>query len=196
MKRLLIMLVLGIFVSLQASAQDNKVTLSYPVGFAIGELSDYVKPSSFRGIAIDYRKMVNDNIGVGISSGWNVFYEELAYDTYAFENQAISGKQYRYSNHMPILFNSAYYFKPRSAVNPFASLGIGTIYTRRNTDMGQFTLEEEAWNFALAPEVGMLIEFANEFSTSVSIQYYNGFQAGNELDEPQSYFALKLGFEL
>ncbi|WP_137402890.1 outer membrane beta-barrel protein [Echinicola rosea] len=196
MKKLLIMLVLGVVISLQASAQESRVTLSYPVGFAIGDLSDYVKPTSFRGIAIDYRKMISENVGVGLSTGWNVFYEELAYDTYHFENQSVSGKQYRYSNHVPVLFNAAYYFKPRAAVNPFASVGIGTIYTRRNTDMGQFTLEQEAWNFALAPEVGMLIDVANSFATSVSIQYYNGFQAGNELNEPQSYFALKLGFEL
>lgn len=196
MKKILIMLVLGIVVSHQASAQRNKVTLSYPVGFAIGELGEYVKPSSFRGIAFDYRGMVNDHFAVGISTGWNVFYEELDYDTYHFENQAVSGKQYRNSNHIPILFNGTYYLESRAAVNPFVSVGVGTIYTRRNTDMGQFTLEQEAWNFALAPEVGMLIEFANQFSTSVSIQYYNGFQAGNELNDPQSYFALKLGFEL
>ncbi|AWW32051.1 OmpW family protein [Echinicola strongylocentroti] len=196
MKKIVIMLVLGLFVSLQASAQESKVTLSYPIGFAIGDVSDYVKPSSFRGIAIDYRKMINDNVGVGFSTGWNVFYEELAYDTYEFENQAVSGKQYRNSNHVPILFNGAYYMEPRAAVNPFVSVGIGTVYTRRNTDMGQFTMEQEAWNFALAPEVGMLIEFASGFASSVSVQYYNGFQAGNELNDPQSYFALKIGFEL
>ncbi len=52
---------------------------------------------------LDFQKMVQDNIGVGVSVGWNVFYEELDYDTYTLDNVSLSGKQWRYSNHIPIL---------------------------------------------------------------------------------------------
>lgn len=196
MKKSLFILALGLMVSFQAAAQSSKFTISYPVAFATGDLADYIKPVSFRGLSFDYTKMINRNVGLGLSTGWNVFYEELAYDTYTVGNESISGKQYRYSNSVPLLFTGSYYVKPNEKINPFARLGIGTIYTRRNTDMGIYTYEQEAWNFALAPEVGILVEVMDELNTAISIQYYNGFQAGNELDKSQSYFALKIGVEL
>lgn len=91
-----------------------------------------------------------------------------------------------------MLFAADYYLKPGEQINPFAGLGVGTMYSLRNTDMGQYTFEQDAWNFALRPEIGVLIETSPNMSLSVTGKYYYGFEAG---DLPsQSYFALNLGF--
>jgi outer membrane protein W len=161
-------------------AQSN-VTFNYSIGFPSGDLSDFTKQVSFRGATFDFRKMVNPNIGVGFSLGWNVFYEELASDTYTVDNVSLSGKQYRYSNHIPMMINPTYYLKPGETINPYVSLGIGTMYTRRNTDMNLYTVEQEAWNFLLQPEIGMQYMLSDMNAINLSGKFNYGFKAGTSL---------------
>lgn len=189
MKKIFIILFCAIAIS---SSAQSLTGIQYSMGFGTGDLGDYIGAASFRGFTIDYRKLVQPNIGVGFEAGWNVFYEEKSFDTYSQGNLSLSGKQYRYNNQFPMLFSADYYLKPGEDINPFAGLGIGTMYSLRNTDMGQYTLEEDAWNFALRPEVGVLFAANPDMSLSITGKYYYGFEAG---DLPaQSYFALSLGF--
>jgi outer membrane protein len=181
------------FITVGVAVAQSTTTLSYSIGFPIGDLSDFVQKASWRGITLDYRKMVNPNVGVGFSAGWNVFYEGLDKATYTIDNQSLTGKQYRYSNHVPLYINPTYYLKPGESVNPFFSLGIGTIYTLRNTDMNLYTLEQEAWNFALAPEVGLLYSIDEATAVTITGKLNYGFKSG-DIDADQSFFTLNLGF--
>ncbi len=181
------------FISVGALVAQSNTTFSYSIGFPVGDLSDFVQEASWRGITLDYRKMVNPNVGVGFSVGWNVFYEALDKATYTLDNVSLTGKQYRYSNHVPMYINPTYYLKPGETMNPFFSLGIGTIYTKRNTDMNLYTIEQEAWNFALAPEVGFNYAIDDATALSVSGKLNYGFKAG-EIESDQSFFTLNVGF--
>ena len=163
------------------------------MGFATGDMGDFIDKPSFRGFTLDYRRLVQPNVGVGFEAGWNVFYSEESYAVYTQENVSLGGRQWRYQNQVPLLFSADYYFHPDETINPFVGLGLGTMYSRRNTDMGQYTLEEDAWHFALRPEVGVMYEMNPEFAFSLTGKYYYGFEAG-DLNEPMSYFALNIGF--
>ena len=186
-----IFIILFSVIALSSSGQSI-TAIQYSMGFGSGDLGDFVGQPSFRGFTIDYRKLVQPNIGVGFDLGWNVFYEEKSYDTYTAGTVSYSGKQYRYNNQFPMLFAADYYLKPGEQINPFVGLGIGTMYSLRNTDMGMFTVEQDAWNFALRPEIGVLFEANPNMSLAVTGKYYYGFEAG---DLPaQSYFALNVGF--
>lgn len=174
------------------SFSQNLTSLQYSIGFGMGDIGDFIGAPSFRGATFDYRKLVQPSVGIGVDIGWNVFYTEKSYDTYTVDTWSYSGKQWRYNNQVPMLAAVDYYLKPGEGLNPFVGLGIGTMYTRRNTDMGQITLEEQAWHFALRPEVGILYEASPELAFSVTGKYYHGFAAG---DLPtQGYFALNFGF--
>ena len=173
---------------------QSTFTVAYSMGFASCDLSDFISQASFRGATMEFRKMVQPNIGVGLTFGWNVFYEELSRESYTVGSSTLTGKQFRYSNHFPMLLGGNYYLSPGEQFNPFVGLGIGTIYTRRNTDMNLYTLEQEAWNFALQPEVGFLYTLTDGAAIYVSGRYNQGFKAGNELDAAQSYFTLNVGF--
>jgi hypothetical protein len=186
-----IFLMLFIVVSVPALSQ-NLTSIQYSIGFGSGDLGDFIDKPSFRGVTLDYRKLVQPNIGVGIDIGWNVFYSEQANDVYTIENLSYSGKQYRYNNQIPALFAVDYYLNPDDPINPFVGFGLGTMYSRRNTDMGQYTLKQDAWHFAIRPEVGILYEVRPDVSFSVTGKYYMGFEAG-DLDA-QNYFALNFGF--
>ena len=189
MKRILtiLLMVAGI-----PAFSQSFTSFQYSMGFGTGDLGDFIGTPSFRGFTIDYRGLVQPNVGVGVDVGWNVFYSEKANDDYTIENLSYSGKQYRYNNQLPILFAADYYMKPDERVNPFVGIGIGTMFSRRNTDMGQYTLQQDAWHFALRPEVGILYEAQPGLSFTVTGKYYHGFEAG---DLPaQSFFALNFGF--
>ena len=174
-------------------AQSN-TTFTYSIGFGTGDIGEFIQAASFRGINVDFRKMIQPNIGLGFGLGWNTFYEELASDTYTFGNSSLTGKQFRYSNNIPITLSTAYFLKPGETLNPFFGLGIGTMYTVRNTDMNLYTIEQDAWNFLLQPEFGIQYMVTDLTAITISARYNHGFKGGSELDAAQSYFALNLGF--
>lgn len=174
-------------------AQDS-FTIAYSIAFPTGDLGNYIDKTSYRGAVLEYQSFVKPNIGVGFSLGMNTFYEKKNHDTYTNGTVSLSGTQWRYSNHVPIYLTANYYFKPNSNISPFAGLGIGTIYSRRNTDMYIYTVEEKAWNFGLQPTVGVLFATKDFATIHVSAKYNYGFESGNELKGNQSYVSLNLGF--
>jgi hypothetical protein len=158
-----------------------------------GDLGAFNSKPSFRGATIEWRKLVQPSIGVGFEVGWNVFASELPYGTYTSGTASLSGKQYRTQNQVPILAAVNYIFNPDDIVKPFVGLGIGTMYSRRNTDMSLYTIEEEAWHLTFRPEVGIHYELSNTTSAYIGLKYYMGLESG-DLPKAQSYFALNLGF--
>jgi hypothetical protein len=195
MKKIFLTFAFGLLLIGGLKAQNSSVfALTYSMGFGAGDMGDFISQPSFRGANIDFRKIVAPKIGVGFSIGWNTFYQAENKDSYTYGNSTLTGKQYRYSNNVPMLASVSYYLKPGEKINPFFGLGIGTIYTRRNTDMNLYTLEQEAWNFALQPEIGILYSLGDQASLIISGKYNQGFQAGSELTEAQSYFTLNIGF--
>lgn len=191
MKKIIILVTIVLTGALSASAQ-HFFSVQYSMGFGSGNSKTYVNSSSFRGINIDYRKMVNDNVGVGFEAGWNVFYERRAYDTYTQGVVSLSGVQYRYMDMVPLLFSGSYYFKPGEHVNPFLGMGAGTLYTNRYTSMGLYALSADAWMFSLRPEAGVLINVNPGLDIILAGKYYYGF-ANSDFKE-QSYFTFNVGF--
>lgn len=192
-KILLVACALCLFTAGILKAQ-TQVTLTYPIAFPSGDLKDFTAKTSFRGINLEFHKMVQDNLAVGISTGWNVFYEELDYGTYTLDNVSLSGKQWRYSNHIPLLASTNYFLKPGDSMNPYVGLGLGVTYSLRNTDMNLYTVEQDAWNFTLQPAIGVMIEASDVTRVNISARYTHGFQAGSELTGAQSYLSLNFGF--
>ena len=65
-----------------------------------------------------------------------------------------------------------YYFTDNTtAVRPFVGLGIGTSWTERRLEVGQFASTISRWQFALAPEVGMYIPINDQFAFNVGARY-------------------------
>jgi outer membrane protein W len=127
----------------------------------------------------------------GVDVGWNVFYEQRDYDTYTKNTASISGEQYNYSNQVPILISADYMIKPGETFNPYVGLGLGTMYSRRETDMGMYTFYDDAWHFALKPEIGVFYELNSSNDLKISAKYLTGFSAGDL--ETQSYFSIGVG---
>jgi outer membrane protein len=185
-----VIIAVAFFASAPAVAQST-FSFQYSMGFGSGDMKSYITSSSFRGAALEYRYHIQEKNSVGVDIGWNTFYERRAYDTYTSGTVSLSGVQYRYINAMPIYLAGDHYFKPGEKLNPFVGLGVGTLYTKRNTDMNLYTLETKVWAFALRPEAGVLVN-ANPSLDFILVGKYNyGFSAGG-LDA-QSYFTFNIG---
>jgi outer membrane protein len=112
--------------------------------------------------------------------------------TNSYENLSFTGVQYRYSSQVPFFLSADNSLNPDAETKPYVGMGIGTIYSHRKTDMGVYSYAEEAWQFALKPEVSIIRELSFNTALKVAFKYYSGFKGG-DLDT-QSYTALSLGF--
>lgn len=193
MKKIFVFTALIFMLSLGLANAQSYSNISYSIGIPTGDLSNYISSASWRGVAFDYRKLIKPNLGFGVTTGWNTFYEERPFATYTVDNRSLSGKQWRYVNSLPIFFSGDYYFKPGNDINPYVGLGVGTLYNMRATDMGVLRLEENAWSFAFQPQVGMFYSINYFAGISISAKYSYGFPAG-DFDLAQSFFSLNIGY--
>lgn len=174
------------------SQVENHISVQYDMSFGTGDLGSYISPWSFRGASAQYRYAVTHNILVGMDAAWNVFYEKKNYDTYTSGTQSLSGIQYRYQNEVPLLAAIDYVFMPEKNFQPYIGLGIGTIYSERVTWMGVWSVEQNPWQFALKPEIGMMYKVSYGTALKLGLKYYTGFKAGDL--ETQNYFTISVGF--
>lgn len=186
-----------IFIALAGSTSvfsqpKSFLSFQYDMSFATADLSDFISAPSFRGASMQYRYAVTPKIFVGIDAAWNVFYEKKDYDSYTSGNMTLSGIQYRYQNEVPLLAAADFVILPDKDFQPYVGLGIGTMYSERITQIGQWDLEDNPWQFALKPEIGFMYKMSYGSAFKLSAKYYNGFKAGDL--ENQGYFTISAGF--
>jgi outer membrane protein W len=192
MKKLIILfaiLMLGSF----AARSQGFAALHYDVGIPLGNTADAVGKVSFRGIGLDFRKVVTPGLAAGMSVGWQVFYEEKDYATYTDGNASLSGVQFSYLNAIPILLKADYIIGDDDAsMRPFVGIGVGTAYYERYVEMGLYSATIDTWQFALEPEAGLLYELSGTSYFFTAAKYMQSFK-NSELDA-QSYITLNVGF--
>ena len=190
-KTIFFILVIGLAIPGFVKAQSGYTSFQYVMGFGVGDLGDFISKASFRGATFDYQKEFSPKTSMGLELSWSTFYEKMEYGTYTVEPYSLSGIQYRYSNMFPMLATAEYYLISDAAIKPYINLGIGTMYTIRNTDMGTWTLEEKAWQFALKPEIGLIYDLGGNADLKLEAKYYTGIKTSKL--ETQSFFAISTG---
>jgi len=193
MRPLIILIAFVLVLTARQAFSQSAFTAQYAINFPLGNTADYIGATSFRGISLDYRYNLQPNIAIGVGTGWYTFYEQKDYGTYNNDDGslAISGLQYRYINSAPILFVGDYYFSPEEKFSPFVGLGIGITYNEVRTQMSQYYVNTDSWQFSLAPEVGVMVAGTTGVSGFLSARYNSNFKT-SELDA-QSYLTLNVG---
>lgn len=175
-------------------AQSNIWKVSWDMNAPIGQTADFVSNFSFRGVSLDASWFVTENVALGASIGWGLFYEKTEKITETHMDGAVSltGKRQKYNNFVPLLFNAEYYFlSSTSAVRPFIGLGIGASWSELMCNVGLYQAYEKNWMFTLAPEVGIIIPIVNNFNAFAKVKYLQGFwKDGNDLQS----FTISVGF--
>jgi hypothetical protein len=193
MKKILFIFIFLAFGATVVQAQESKFSIQYSMGLGLGDMGDFNSQYSFRGAAIEWRRFLDPSIAVGIDVGWNTFYKEVPNETYTRGTASLTGKQFRYQNQIPMLAAANYYFSPGEKLRPFVGLGLGTMYSVRDTQMHVYSIEEDAWHFALNPQAGISYELGYSTSLYVGLKYYVGLQSG-DFEKAQSYLGINVGF--
>jgi len=178
--------------SFAANAQQTFI-ISYPISFPMGAHHDYIEKTSFRGFSAEFLQTVKENLSVGLELGWHVFYQKEDEKEYKEGTISITGVQYRYTNAIPILAQVKYMFPSENKpMNFYGGLGIGTVYVNRSTDFGLYRIENEAWQFSLRPEAGLVFHLKPGTSLFAGVKYYANFNT-DDLDG-QSFLSANIGF--
>lgn len=152
------------------------LTINYRMATPLGDSHDFISKMSFRGMSADYHYYLSEHFAVGLSLGWNTYYKHLDYHTNHFmlrgEKVTITGDQFRYLNVVPILASVRYQFtKGDAVVLPYIGVGVGTNWAETRLEIGDFVAKEKGWQFAVAPEIGMIIPFCDRVGMHIGAQY-------------------------
>ena len=184
MRKLLIIAIILFGMSPFLKAQ--MLNLNYQISVPLGDLKDFTDKASFRGMDLEYHYFLGERFSIGAAIGWNTFYKDLNNHTsdYTFRGQngiyTITGNQYRYVNTVPMLAVGRYYFTDNStAVRPYFGLGVGTRWTEKRTEIGQFSSTISRWQFAMSPEIGMYVPLSDQFALNFGAKYNYGTKAAH-----------------
>jgi opacity protein-like surface antigen len=187
----LIILLIMISATSRIMAQNNMMGVQYSIGYTTGDFNNFIGKVAFRGMSLDYHKLVTENIGVGFEIGWNYFWEEKPYATYTEGSMSLSGKQYRYCLATPFTVSLNYYLAPGEFMNPFLGFGIGTEYTRNELKMGLYERSSDVFHFVMKPEIGVIINPGGNAGIYISARYYDALKSGDI--GKRSYFTTNIG---
>ncbi|HRH69464.1 MAG TPA: hypothetical protein PLB89_08170 [Flavobacteriales bacterium] len=174
-----------------ATAQDDFMMVNYQVGFPMGELQSYIEKTSWRGINIGYRHLIDGEIAVGVDLSTQVFYEQKDYDTYTRGTASLTGTQYRYSWNTPMTAHIDYVLGEGKDLRPFIGMGLGALYSYRVTDFGLYRITQDPWQFIMVPEVGVTYYMSAGSALFVSAKYNAAFDSKDM--GGQSYIGLNVG---
>ncbi|MEZ4936407.1 MAG: outer membrane beta-barrel protein [Crocinitomicaceae bacterium] len=164
MKKILFLMILLCGISLlpnRVLAQASYVSAGYRVAFPMASFRDYIKTTSFRGVQLDYKYFVNDNVAVGFQWHWNGFYENKPRQTYYFDQGAVTAEQFNFSYASNLLLGIDYYISTKNIVKPFFGAKGGMGYLEIDRFIGAAQLQETVWRFSYSATAGALFQIPN-----------------------------------
>ena len=181
------------FLLVDLAAQDYYIALTYSVAKPAGNTSDFIESTSFTGLGLDVRKLIEPNISAGFFCGWNAFQEEII--SQPVSPAELPAYEEKLMNAFPVFAAAHYYFSDEREFVPFVGLEIGIIYIFQSLKNNLSTTESDNWHFGLAPEAGFLYLLGSVYSF-IALKYYYAVPASNEIFNEslsQSYFAFNIG---
>ena len=178
-----------------ARAQDWYGAATWQISVPTGDTKDFVDETSFRGFGLDFRKVVATSTTLGIATGWNVLYERRT-GTTEINNVSATGTQDRTINSFPIMLGLHHYFGERRQLRPYIGLNAGTFVIIRTIEIGVYGAEEDAWEWGIAPEAGIVIPTQSGAGIIINARYNWSFtsQDLSGADEDLTYWGINVGF--
>lgn len=184
-------ILLVIMSSMALQAQSSFFGMTYDVSIPTSETEKIISGVQWRGMGLEGRWYTSKNISLGFAWDWNVF-QETVLTTVNRDNKTVTGNQIRNINAFPFLMTATYYLKGGSVVQPYFGLGAGVYFVKKRLDIGIYTLDEDTWQWGLAPEIGFLFPMDLGFNLMLKLRYNYAIDAGK--GDALSYFGINVGF--
>lgn len=159
---------------LAAGAQQKGKTqfnIQYNVGLPMGSLKDAVSDVSGRGFKAGVLYGINENLAVGLGTGFQDFYQKYPRALYKLSGgEDLSAVRSFSIQTIPILAEAKWNFSPSAAIQPYASLGVGGNLISYNDYVGEFAIEQTTkFGFAARPGVGLYVPFKKEGESGFTV---------------------------
>ncbi len=198
MKWMLLIMIALLIPAKDGFAQRWFGSATYQMSLPSGDTENFVGETSFAGFGMDFRYNFQRNATVGFNFGWNIFHERVSETVYLETDNpgAITGTQDRYLNALPIMANAHYYIGKRGNIQPYIGLNLGGYYMYQKFSIGVSTIEEDSWEWGVAPEIGVIIPINREVGVIVNGKYNYAFTGESILggDINHSYMGFNIGF--
>ena len=179
-------------------AEDDRGTwygaLTYNMAVPLNSTSDFTGDFSPMGVGFDVRYKLRSDLSLGFAFAWQVIEGETS-DVIELENAAFQGRQFRWTNTIPLLVTSHYYFRQLTSwVTPFAGLGLGAYFFERRVDVGVYQVSSSTWHFGLAPEVGFGFRVAGMMPVLI-FRYNHAFSSDDSGDQGFMNFNIGIAWD-
>ena len=142
--------------------------INYALGFGVGSFNQFISTASYRGFDFNGTNMVNANWGFGGGMGWTGFEEKFPRATYVFDQGAITGKGKHTYYNLDFYVSGSYYPLPEAVIKPYVGVSAGPIYQTIQTQIGQYYIQDQNWQFKMSPEVGVYIPFGKDAEVGIN----------------------------
>jgi outer membrane protein W len=166
--------------------QQSQMSFSYQMGFPTGDLKTFIDQNDYLGWDFELKAMVTHNLALGGHIGYQGFYKKFPRDTYEFPQGAITTTIFKYYYTIPMQAVATWFFMPEGMVQPYLGMNIGVNYNERRGEIGIYLLEDNSWNFSLAPEAGVIVPFGkySMWGTNIRAKYnYNVYSRNDNLGQ-------------
>ncbi len=193
----------GCFATQAVSAQVRpplSIDVNYSVASPLSSLKDYSNKTSFRGWSAGLQYMLNDQLSVGLRTGFQDFYERVPRAVYPDKLGDVSAVQTRTLRVIPIQATVGWAFtKPDKPVIPYANVAVGVANMDYNKYWGQFVEADNSWQFLVTPEIGINVPFgkASPVMFNANVRYnYSPYKVGDITNYQSLQYSAGLKFHL
>ncbi len=167
--------------------------VTYDMSVPLGNTSDFISKTSFRGMTFRVGRFVTDDLAVDVRFSWNTFYEAKDFETYTSDDgtTSVTGKQFKYINSFPLAAGARYVLNSSSDFSPYFAGGLGAYKINERTDMGIYYNEDKIWHFGFYPEIGFVYDFSYSMGLNVYARYDYALKTQNATSH--SYIAFGIG---
>ncbi|MDH3708291.1 MAG: porin family protein [Cyclobacteriaceae bacterium] len=183
-------ILVALFVGTSVQAQYWATSVTYDIGVPTSDLKDFTDETSFRGVSLDARRFINDNVSVGLFLGWQVFKDRVVGLT-SLNGSEIYGTRVNYVNTFPLMVTGCYHFGEEEGVRPYLGAGVGTVRSLQRSEIGLFAFENNNWHFGFYPAVGVLIPVQYDFGVNLGVKYHHAVGTDDSID--YSYLTFSVG---
>jgi hypothetical protein len=166
--------------SASGPAFDNFFTFDWEISLPMGD--KFADAVSLAGANMEFRKMVNNNMSLGLSLSWNSYYEYKPYQPYHVNGSTdVTTDLYKYNYTLPMALNWHYYFNSNGGIfQPYAGLGLGAVYATPRLYFNIYEISPEDWGFLVRSELGTMIKFDRSADVGVHLAVRYSYSTNSE----------------
>jgi hypothetical protein len=175
--------------SVSSFAQNKlKMELSYNISTPLGSFkNDYINKTSFRGGTGEISYTINPKFSVGLSSGYQNYYQKYDRQLYKLEgNQTVSAVLTNSLDVIPVIARATFYPLANNSakVQPYINAGAGVDLVNYSQYLGEFGGSSSSAAFAAQAGAGVLIPVsknANQTAIKLGASYNYSSYKHNEI---------------